>query len=370
MLMKYISHITPILAFAIILILTAGCSQQYVQPEEKNTTERMEETEKQEPATEEEPADQEREDEEAEELELEVTTEEIEEVVVTPVDEPAQYEEAEADPSDEEKDNCGCSFRWDPLCGRDGRTYINRCLYQCFGGDLDDIEMNSRCPKVQSPIDIYTDDIEYDYEKDKWNGGYCWRSMWRDTGTRYCRNLIVNGRVNKEPEPAAGNWLDEEHLVLDRQGRADSHTIKLETGQQATNEEYELTVQPLFEKGRYRLSFWARQDVAANNDWKVKLTLKDWWESKPKPVGVEGCYEVMTEIDAQKVYIEDLPKEWKHYHYEFDVPLELEQWTSYERRGSDCEYEWDMTPHGYGIEITAPTIGYAMFDDFVLEKIE
>ena len=355
-----------------ILILSFGCAQQYVAPPEKEDV-------SEEPASVEEPVaepdpvedvEDEVDEENVAELELEVSEEEVEEVVVTPVKPPAKYVEPEDEPSSVEKDSCGCSFSWDPVCGHDGKTYINRCIYQCFGGDLEDVAHSSQCPKKKGPIKIYTDDIEFDYETDAWNGGFCWRQMWGESGVRYCKNIIVNGRVNEEPIPARGNWLDEDLLVYDWKSRSDSSTIKLFTGDQIKNEEYNMSFQPLFEKGRYKLSFWARQDIAANNDWQVKLTLKDWWEKKPMPIGVFGCYEMDTEINGDEHFFEELPNRWRHYHYEFDVPLVMEQWTAFERESSECEYEWDMIPHGYGIEITAPTIGYAMFDDFVLEKIE
>jgi hypothetical protein len=214
------------------------------------------------------------------------------------------------------------------------------------------------------------DDFEFGYESDKWNGGYCWRQMWRESGLRYCENLIVDGRVDNEPVPLRGNWLDEAYLVMDKSGKKDSNTIKLGVGDQVTNEEYDVMFQPLFEEGRYVFSFWARQDVSANNDWKVKLTLRDWWEDKPRPPGVKSCYKVSTEIRCNEHFIEDKPNKWRHYHYEFDVPLDLEEWHSQKRMTGDCEYEWDMVPHGYGIEITGPTIGDAWFDDFSLMKIE
>ena len=287
----------------------------------------------------------------------------------TPSREPAKYIEPSASPSKEEIDTCGCAFRWEPLCGNDGKTYFNRCLYRCFGYELDDIKSNGQCPKNEAVQKIYTDDVEMEYEADKWNGGYCWRQMYQESGIRYCKNIIINGRVNEEPSPLKGNWLDDTHLVMDRQGRADSYTIKLTTGEQATNEEYDTAYQPLFERGRYRLSFWAREEVSSNNDWKVTLTLKDWWESKPRPVGIEGCYKVFTEIDANEVFMEEDPTEWKHYHYEFDVPINVTQWNSMEKSPPDCA-AWDMMPHGYGLMITGPTVGEALFDDFVLEKIK
>jgi len=289
---------------------------------------------------------------------------------VEPVRDRARYRTPDPSPSDEEKDTCGCSFKWDPVCGKDKKTYINRCMYECFGYSADDISVNAQCPKKNSTIKIFVDDIELGYEKDKWNGGYCWRDMYEATGIRYCENIIVNGRVNEEPEPSRGNWLDDAHLTMDKEGRKDSYTIKLETGQQATNEEYNLNVQPIFENGRYRFSFWARQDLTANNDWKVKLTLMDWWDEKPRPLGVEGCYKLMIEINGDEHFMDALPTEWRHYHYEFDVPLNMTQWSSQQRVSADCEYDWDMVPHGYGIEVTAPTIGYAMFDEFSLVKIK
>ncbi|MBN1543904.1 hypothetical protein JW898_00400 [Candidatus Woesearchaeota archaeon] len=301
--------------------------------------------------------------------ETEAAVKNPEETIVEPVRKPAKYTTPAKEPSTEKKDTCGCSFTWDPLCSNEGKIYINKCLFKCFGGDEEDIKLNSQCLKKTSPINLYTGDTEAKYEADKWNGGYCWRMMWRESGIRYCRNLIVNGRVNVEPEPLRGNWLDEEHLTADWKAREDSNTIKLQTGQKATNEEYDTTFQPLFEAGRYRFSFWARQDVAANNDWKARLILKDWWDAKPRPVGVMGCYEVSTDINADEIYIEVLPNKWRRYNYEFDVPLNTTQWTSSTRVSADCEYEWDNVPGGYRIELTGPTVGYALFDDFVLEKI-
>jgi hypothetical protein len=298
---------------------------------------------------------------------------EDEEITVTPVAQkqtrPA-YTTPPAEPTKEERGTCGCSFTWDPLCSKDGKTYINDCLFKCFGKSNSDIQTNSQCPKKKSAIDIYTDDTKTDYEADEWNGGYCWRQMYRETGIRYCKNIVVNGRVNTEPKPLRGNWLDESHLVMDRQGRADSYTIKLKTGEQATNEEFEILYQLVFEPGRYRLSFWARQDIAANNDWKSRFILKDWWDTKPMPPGINGCYVVLTDINANEHYIETMPDEWRKYNYEFDVPINTTQWTSSTRVSADCEYEWDYVPHGYRIELTGPTAGYAMFDDFVIEKIK
>jgi hypothetical protein len=295
-----------------------------------------------------------------------------EDITVTPVpqESKSRYTQPSAEPSEDEKDVCGCSFTWDPICGKDGKTYINECMFTCFGKGDDDIQSSSQCPKKKSPVDIYTDDTKVDYEPDEWNGGYCWRQMYRETGIRYCKNIIVNGRVNDEPAPLRGNWLEDSHLTMDRQGRAGSYTVKLKTGGQATNEEFEMLYQPVFEPGRYRLSFWARQDIAANNDWKARLMLKDWWEAKPSPPGVNGCYVVSTDINANENYISTLPNEWRKYNYEFDVPINTTQWTTSTRVSSDCEYEWDYVPHGYRLELTGPTIGYALFDDFLLEKIK
>jgi hypothetical protein len=316
------------------------------------------------------PADEEPAAEEATEPE---EAEPSEDILVEPVPtkKAADYTPAEPEEllSKEESETCGCAFRWEPLCGKDGKTYYNRCLFRCFGHELEEVKSNGQCPKNLEPQKIYSDDVLREYETDKWNGGYCWRQMYRESGIRYCKNLIVNGRVNEEPSPSKGNWLDDTHLVLDRQGRAESYTIKLATGERATNEEYDLIYQPLFEAGRYKLSFWARQEAASNNDWKVKLTLKDWWNTKPMPVGVEGCYEAVAEINGDEVYIETEPTKWRQYHYEFDMPLNFTQWNSNEQESADCA-EWDMMPHGYGIEAIGPTVGEALFDDFVLEKIK
>jgi hypothetical protein len=346
-------------------LLISGCAR-FSRPAEPDIEITIEEAENQ--TAEEEPAAEEAAAEEEPAAEEETPQEAAEEKNAS-AREPAKYIEPEAAPSKEEAETCGCSFTWEPLCGKDGKTYINRCLYRCFGNALEDIKSNGQCPKKESPIRIYTDDVEKKYEADKWNGGYCWRQMYRESGIRYCKNMIINGRVNTEPTPAKGNWLDDSHLVMDRQGRKDSLTIKLSAGEQATNEEYDVAYQPLFETGRYKLSFWARQDIAANNDWRAKLTLKDWWESKPRPVGVEGCYKVATEINADEVFMEEEPTEWRHYHYEFDVPINVTQWDSMEKTEAECA-EWDMIPRGYGITITGPTVGYALFDDFVLEKVK
>jgi hypothetical protein len=292
-----------------------------------------------------------------------------EDITITPVPEKSIYSESESTPTvKKEMDTCGCSFTWEPICMQ-GRTYINKCIFKCYGYKDDAITLNSQCPKKETPLGFYTDDVAIEYETDEWNSAYCWRDMYRDSGIRYCKNIIVDGRVNTEPVPLKGNWLDESHLVLDRQGRKDSSTIRLSVGEQAYNEEYNLLYQPLFEKGRYRFSFWARQEQKGNNDWKVKLTVKDWWETKPMPVGVKGCYTVMTEISGNQVYIAEQPTEYKHYHYEFDVPLNMSQWSSQKRASSECEYEWDNIPHGYRVEITGPSFGEASFDDFSLQKI-
>jgi hypothetical protein len=291
-------------------------------------------------------------------------------IKITPVPETQKYTATEPTETSVKKDTCGCSLTWDPVCSN-GKTYINRCLLKCFGGSFDTITTSAQCPRKDSPVKVYADDNVIEYESDKWNSGYCWRDMYRDAGIRYCRNLIVNGRVNTEPSPLNGNWLDESHLSMDKEGRTDSYTIKLGPGEQALNEEYNMTFQPLFETGRYRFSFWARQDAASNIDWKVKLTLRDWWEKKPMPVGVKGCYKLMTEINAEEVYMEEQkPNAWKHYHYEFDVPLNNTQWESQQRLSSECEYEWDKMPHGYRIELTGPSFGDAYFDDFSLQKVE
>jgi len=352
--MKKSNLILTILLIAVTMII-AGCAWQSAPPSVEVAPvevepEEPEEVEVTEPA------------------EPEVT--EPEEVAVEPVHEPVRYTEPDPEPSSVEADTCGCSFRWDPLCGNDGKTYLNQCLFKCKGFSEDDIDKNSQCPKKKSPIKIYADDAEFDYETDEWNGGFCWRQMYRDSGIRYCKNMIVNGRVNEDPEPLRGNWLDEDHLVDDFRGRAHTSTIKLATGEQARNEEYDMAFQPFFETGKYRLSFYARQDVSAFNDWTVEFEVKDWWDSKPRPVGVTGCYRMFTVIDAQDVYIDVGPNKWRHYHYDFDVPLDTTQWTGFERAASDCEYEWNNVPGGYGLTLTGPTVGDAWFDDFHLEKIE
>jgi|GEM_PF-2654997 len=359
-----------VLSIMFILLLIVGCTQRFIQPSENAPAQQETAEEPAEESAEEAPAELPAEAEPEEAEEPEAAVQEPEETIVAPVREPAKYTTPAKEPSKEEKGTCGCSFTWDPLCGKDGKTYINKCLFKCFGRSDSDIQTNSQCPKKDSPIKIYTDDITVDYEADKWNSGYCWRPMYRDAGIRYCKNLIVNGRVNTEPAPLRGNWLDEELLTADWKARKDSYTIKLKTVQQATNEEYDMLFQPLFEPGRYRLSFWARQDIAANNDWKAKLILKDWWDTKPRPVGVTGCYEVSTDINADEHYIDVAPNKWRRYNYEFDVPLNLTQWTSQRRISADCEYEWDNIPGGYRIELTGPTVGYALFDDFVLEKVK
>jgi Kazal-type serine protease inhibitor domain len=356
----------------ILVLLISGCSQWQTEAAPQSKQLKSTPVEEKAPANETPKTTEEAAEEKTAEA-AETQEQEEEEITVTPAPEtPARprYTQPAASPSKEEKGTCGCSFTWDPVCGKDGKTYVNKCLFQCFGKELDEIQTNSQCPKKTGPIDIYTDDAKIEYEADKWNGGYCWRQMYRESGIRYCKNIIVNGRVNTEPAPLKGNWLDDSHLVMDRQGRDESHTIKLKTGEQATNEEFELLYQPVFEPGRYRLSFWARQDIAANNDWKAKLILKDWWDTKPAPPGINGCYLVSTDINANEHYIETQPDEWRKYNYEFDIPLNLTQWTSYTRVSADCEYEWDYTPHGYRLELTGPTVGYAMFDDFLLEKVK
>ncbi|MBW2963994.1 hypothetical protein KY363_00905 [Candidatus Woesearchaeota archaeon] len=290
-------------------------------------------------------------------------------IYVQPVPETKAFKPAEPTTlNTTEKDTCRCSFTWDPICSTDGKTYINHCLFKCFGRTEEELESSNQCPKKNDGV--YTDDIKIEYDEKKAYGGYCWRQMWRSEDVRECRNIIVNGRLDDAPAPAGGNWLNQQHLVSDLFGTKDSYSIKLATGMQATNEEYNTTYQPLFEKGRYMLSFWARQDVAANNDWKVTLTLRDWWDYAPRPTGVKGCYEISREIDADEVYIEVKPNEWRHYHFEFDVPLKLGDWTSYMRESPECEYSWDMVPHGYGIEVLGPTVGDAYFDDFSLVKVE
>lgn len=287
---------------------------------------------------------------------------------VQPVPETKTYKPAEPQLSTTEKETCGCSFTWDPICSTDGKTYINHCLFKCFGKSETDLKSSNQCPKKTG--ESYTDDIKIEYDEKKAYGGYCWRQMWRSEDVRECRNIIVNGRVDDAPMPTKGNWLDKEHLVDDMFGMKDSYTIKLATGMQAKNIEYNTTYQPIFEQGRYMLSFWARQDVAANNDWNVKLTLRDWWEYPPRPTGVKGCYELSKEIRAEEVYIDVKPTEWRHYHFEFDVPLKLGEWTTYRRDSPDCEYSWDLVPHGYGLTVTGPTVGDAWFDDFSLMKVE
>ncbi len=297
-------------------------------------------------------------------------TEAPEQTSVTPVPERSRYKLAEPAPSKTPRDYCGCSFTWDPVCGNDKKTYINDCIFKCFGHTMDELGSNSQCPMRKSEPNIYTDDLEMKYDSYKWNGGYCWREMLFDAGIRECKNIIVNGRVNKLPAPARGNWLEAEHLTLDKEGESESYAIKLVPGFQASNEEYNTSFQPLFEKGKYSFTFWARQDSVANNDWRVKLTLKDWWESKPMANGVKGCYILSTTVRAEEVYIDTLPNRWRRYNYEFDVPLNLSQWETSSRESADCEYNWDMIPHGYRIDATGPTIGSAYFDDFSIVRQE
>jgi hypothetical protein len=289
-----------------------------------------------------------------------------EELSVTPVVEKQGYVTAQPNQPTGEVITCGCGFSWDPVCGNDGKTYINRCIFQCFGNDLKNIKSNTQCPKKQTNVDIYTDDLAIDYETDKENGGYCWRNMTKGMGLRRCDNLIVNGRANIGPAPTLGNWLDTRYVVDDKKARKDSYSIKLERGWKVVNEEYNTTFQPLFTKGRYTFSFWAREDAGSNNDWNVKLTLRDWNNQAPKPGGMKSCYTLTTQINSNEVYIETGPDEWRHYHFEFDVPLDLTQWSVYERESALCEYNWDMMPHGYRIEAEGPSFGRAYFDDFSL----
>ncbi|MFC1741654.1 Kazal-type serine protease inhibitor [Nanoarchaeota archaeon] len=268
----------------------------------------------------------------------------------------------------EEADTCGCSFTWDPVCGIDAKTYINECLFRCAGNSLELLNINNQCPKKGGTIKIYADDFKISYESDKSNGAYCWRQMLRNEGLRHCDNIITNGRINIGPEPLNGNWIDPENLVFDKFGRKESYSFELEVGDMKSNEEYGISYQPLFEKGEYMFSFWARQDIVAGNDWKVKLILRDWSKGDGKPDGVESCYEVSTEIDAQDVYIDVRPNKWRHYHYVFDVPLKTVQWQKGKRDSSSCEYPWDQVPHGYRVEVEGPSFGRAWFDDFSLMK--
>ncbi|MBW2968305.1 hypothetical protein KY362_07510, partial [Candidatus Woesearchaeota archaeon] len=279
-----------------------------------------------------------------------------------------KYTTPAPEPSSVEKDTCGCTLRWEPVCGNDGKTYINQCLFQCFGNDLDDIKLRNKCPKRDGPVDIDVDDQEIAYESIKWNGGYCWRQMYRESGIRYCENVIVNGRLDYEPEPLGGNWLDRDNLAEDVKGRKESFTIKADTGDLVWQEEYNKEYQPVFEEGTYVFSFWTRNDVTSNNDWYVRLTLKDWNDPDTAPVGNNACYTVYTTIRGEDHFFEDAPNKWRHYHYTFDLPLDLEQWKNYRRESPLCEYDWDMMPHGYKIEVVGPTFGHAYFDDFSLMK--
>jgi hypothetical protein len=269
-----------------------------------------------------------------------------------------------------EKDTCGCSLRWDPVCGIDDKIYINPCIFQCMGNTLNLIKTNSQCPKKELPPKIYVDDVEIEYEPDKWYGGYCWRDMWRDEGLRRCKNIIVNGRVNQEPAPQKGNWLDNKHIVLDKNGRKDSYTIKLNAGEKASNEEYNKDFQPLFETGDYKLSFWARQDVAANNDWQVKFSVRDWPADNTGSERIDGCYEFLTEINGNEHFIDEEPNKWRHYHYKFHIPLNASEWDKTTREAAYCDYDWNNIPGGYRIEVTGASFGEAWFDDFSLIKEE
>jgi hypothetical protein len=227
---------------------------------------------------------------------------------------------------------------------------------------------------MKSPA-IYVVDTEREFGPDRWNGGYCWRDMYdslskRTGDIRRCDNIIVNGQFYYEPTPAECNWLDQSHLMMDWKGEKNEYTLFLTKGQTAVNSEYNESFMPLFEKGRYRLSFQARQDSNALNDWKVKLTLQDWWSKTSAPDGLDNCYTFAETLDAQEIYIDMLPHKWKRYNFEFDLPIDETAWQEYTKVTPGCAYAWNGMPNGYKIEVTGPSLGTAYFDDFALERIE
>lgn len=237
------------------------------------------------------------------------------------------------------------------------------------------------------------------------SAGRCWRAG------RRCINLILNGDVDPAPsnvttrsqaidlgyEPIVGPWVYGSTLGNDRSGNSQSRSILFNAGSSAnaTNDEYLRDFHPKYTAGRYRFSFWFKEDAdsQSSNDWSIEFKVRDWWgtqrdteEMTPMgwiPDGATNCYGAVKMIyrppDAQASV-------WNNYSVEFQVPLIDSDWDGLEqmnscRNSSNEEIppypRTQIIPGGYAIVIRLTSIkgqdvnviGRLQFDDFSIERI-
>lgn len=158
------------------------------------------------------------------------------------------------------------------------------------------------------------------------NGDHCWRDDNHDGNWRRCSNMIINpGMDPNGPIPAVGDWITGTDFDSDRQNNSSSKSLKLSgAANAALNDEYNEHFQPLYSAGVYEFSFWIKEDAASaqNNDWTVRLKIRDWWQGGNMPAGARRCYGANNFIRR----IGSAVNQWQRYAFTFNVPIQAEQW--------------------------------------------
>lgn len=236
----------------------------------------------------------------------------------------------------------------------------------------------------------------------------CWRHG------RRCENLVVNGGVDPAPagsswkeavlegfDPLVGPWEHGMDLAKDRLGDPESRSLLFAPGERdtAVNDEYLTAFHPKYKPGTYRFSFWVREDAhsLANNNWTVRLKVRDWWTSwsglEPGMFipslqdGIsEGAFNCYVANKTLRRPSPDGATTWRQVSMEFTVPLVGSQWdeissieTCTDSAGHTI-HPYDpatIIPGGYAIVIFpngpggGPSAGGEIrFDDFAIERME